>query len=108
MLAVSSLPAVSSSLHSFVIVAPPTAHFNTQEPCNVASYSRRGWCRAEVVSHASRRGFNNVYLATGKGGSDIELLGETEYDLKEAVKVFDGGERAKRANFEEDENTSHY
>ena len=40
MLAVNSLPAVSSSLHSFVIVAPEATHMNTLEVCSVETYNR--------------------------------------------------------------------
>ena len=88
MLAVNSLPAVSSSLHSFVIVAPEATHLNTNEVCNVETYNRRGWCRAEVASHASRRGFDNMYLATSI--DKIEEINDNEYNISEAVKVFGG------------------
>jgi len=88
MLAVSSLPAVSSSLHAFVIVAPSATHLNTSEECSVTSYNRRGWCRAEVTAHASRRGFNNMYLATSE--SDIQLVNDDEYNIGDAINIFQG------------------
>jgi len=88
MLAVNSLPAVSSSLHAFVIVAPSATHLNTSEECNVETYNRRGWCRAEVTSHACRRGFDNMYLATSE--SDIDLVNDDEFKISDAIKVFEG------------------
>ena len=96
MLAVSSLPAVSSSLHAFVIVAPTTPHLNSSEECNVETYNRRGWCRAEVTSHASRRGFNNMYLATSE--SDIDLVNDNEFKISDAIKVFRGDFTCCRLN----------
>tara|TARA_B110000305_G_C19357576_1_gene597706 strand:- start:109 stop:1353 length:1245 start_codon:yes stop_codon:yes gene_type:complete len=88
MLAVNTLPAVSSSLHSFVIVAPEARHMSTNEVCNVETYNMRGWCRAEVASHASRRGFDNMFLATST--DDIHHIHDNEYSLSETVKVFGG------------------
>jgi len=64
-LAILSLPAYASSLHAFVIAAPAAMHADHKVECNLASYKRRGWCRAEVFSHIARRGISNVYVATG-------------------------------------------
>jgi len=69
-LAILSLPAVASSLHAFVVVAPPATHCDTLEQCSLATYKERGWCRAEVLSHISRRGTKRMFLALG-GDSDV-------------------------------------
>jgi len=96
MLAVNALPAISSSLHSFVVVAPTANHFNTGDVCDVETYNRRGWCRAEVFSHASRRGFNHMYLATGV--DDIKKVSDKEFNISDAVKVFGGEYTCCRLN----------
>ena len=89
MLAVSTLPAVSSSLHSFVIVAPQAHHEKSGEVCNFESYKRRGWCRAEVASHASRRGFENMYIANCL--TKVKHIDELhDVEMSELVHVFSG------------------
>ena len=70
-LAISSLPAYAGSLHAFVIAAPFAMHADLNVECNLASYKRRGWCRAEVFSHVARRGTKNVYVA-GFNGGEVE------------------------------------
>ena len=78
-LAIMSLPAVASSLHSFVMVAPKANHADRKEDCSLATYKDRGWCRAELLSHVARRGRKQVYVAVGCGSHDIlplEKVGE--------------------------------
>ena len=59
-LAIHSLPAIASSLHAFVVIAPTTPHNDTNDDCTVDTYKRRGWCRAEG-ERAERSG-------SGEGG----------------------------------------
>lgn len=65
--AIQTLPAIASSLHSFVVVAPSTPHSDLKTNCDLDTYKRRGWCRAEVLSHVARRGTSELYIATEKG-----------------------------------------
>jgi len=92
-LAVHSLPAISSTLQSFVVIAPEAKHDSSGEICDLKSYSKRGWCRAEVASHVSRRGKTNVYI--GVGADNIKLIAEYENDqdgdlTSEMLDVFNG------------------
>jgi len=65
-LAIHSLPAIASSLHAFVVIAPTTPHNDTNDDCTVDTYKRRGWCRAEG-ERAERSGSGE-----GGGGGVVE------------------------------------
>eukprot|EP00929_Paragymnodinium_shiwhaense_P024884 TRINITY_DN1518_c0_g3_i1.p1 TRINITY_DN1518_c0_g3~~TRINITY_DN1518_c0_g3_i1.p1 ORF type:complete len:1853 (+),score=274.62 TRINITY_DN1518_c0_g3_i1:75-5633(+) len=64
-MAINSLPVYASLLQAFVIVAPNVKHFDTGQPCDMDSYQRRGWCRAEQLCHRARRGSRHMFLAEG-------------------------------------------
>ena len=88
-LAIKSLPSLASSLHYFVVVAPETTHADTCVPCDIQTYHKRCWCRAEVMSHWSRRGTKNMFYATADGLNPMCTDGITK-EFLEAVHVFDG------------------
>ena len=67
-LAIRSLAAYASSATYFVIVAPDTAHADLDDVCDLATYQRRMWCRAEQVCHSMRNGTEGMYLAAAKDG----------------------------------------
>lgn len=71
-LAIVSLPAIASILTFFVTICPEVEHKNTGEICDKASYHRRCWCRAEVMSHCARRGTRSMFYAVGTG-RDIQI-----------------------------------
>jgi len=70
--AIMSLPAVASTLHAFVVIAPEEAHHDNDVTCDLSTYKKRGWCRAEVMSHVSRRGTKNMFIGTGEQQRSVE------------------------------------
>ena len=80
-LAIHSLPSYSASLHAFVVVAPHALHEGAGVQCDSVSYQKRGWCRAEVLSHISRRGVESLFFAFSK--DEVALL-------KDAVLIDSG------------------
>mmetsp|Transcript_4917 Transcript_4917/g.10620 ORF Transcript_4917/g.10620 Transcript_4917/m.10620 type:complete len:959 (-) Transcript_4917:851-3727(-) len=88
-LAIISLPSFASIVDSFVVIAPDATHANTGISCGQDTYLTRAWCRAEIMSHWSRRGTTNMFWATADG---LELMapdGPTK-DFLKAVDVFGG------------------
>jgi len=88
-LAIKSLPSLASSLQYFIVVAPETTHANTCVPCNQATYHKRCWCRAEMMSHWSKRGTTNMFYCSAAGLEPMAPSGITKEFLS-AVHVFDG------------------
>ena len=62
-LAIASLPAYAAQSDAFVVVAPTTTHADLDTPCDFASYSLRGWCRAEVMSKVCGSGLANFFIS---------------------------------------------
>ena len=63
-LAVQTLSAYASCAAAFVVIAPEVCHADTGELCNLSSYQRRMWCRAEQFCHILRNGVDHMWLAT--------------------------------------------
>jgi len=99
-LAIASLAGYSSVAHAFVIVAPPVMHEDTGLLCDVRTYNRRMWCRAENLCHSMRNGTAYMWVATGTGAADIVKQADDEAFLWSNLRVF-GGE----ATMEEDKLT---
>lgn len=53
-LAIRSLAAYASSATYFIIIAPDTPHSDLDDVCDLHTYQRRMWCRAEQVCHSMR------------------------------------------------------
>lgn len=68
-LAIRSLAVYASSATYFVVVAPDTKHSDLDDTCDLSTYQRRMWCRAEQVCHSMRNGVENMFLAKGKPGA---------------------------------------
>ena len=88
-LAIISLPTFASIVDSFVVIAPDAKHADSGQYCGRASYLKRAWCRAEVMSHWARKGTSTMYWATDSG---LELMapGRVTEDFLNAVDVFGG------------------
>ncbi|KAL7516874.1 hypothetical protein ACHAWX_002366, partial [Stephanocyclus meneghinianus] len=88
-LAIKSLAVYASSATYFVICAPDTKHADLHDVCDLATYQRRMWCRAEQVCYSMRNGIGGMFLAKGKPGA-FEL-GPVEPDFfLESLHVFNG------------------
>eukprot|EP00584_Thalassiosira_punctigera_P003619 CAMPEP_0172534374 /NCGR_PEP_ID=MMETSP1067-20121228/6761_1 /TAXON_ID=265564 ORGANISM="Thalassiosira punctigera, Strain Tpunct2005C2" /NCGR_SAMPLE_ID=MMETSP1067 /ASSEMBLY_ACC=CAM_ASM_000444 /LENGTH=1089 /DNA_ID=CAMNT_0013319153 /DNA_START=394 /DNA_END=3663 /DNA_ORIENTATION=+ len=86
-LAIRSLAAYASSATYFVIVAPDTPHADLDDMCDLGTYQRRMWCRAEQVCHSMRNGTEGMYLGTGKT-SPLEPV-KSDF-FRESLHVFNG------------------
>lgn len=85
-LAIRSLAAYASSATYFIICAPDTPHADLDDVCDLATYQKRMWCRAEQVCHSMRNGTEGMYLADGK-----ESLVPVQSDFfTESLHVFNG------------------
>ena len=83
-LAIRSLAAYASSATYFIIIAPETKHADLDDTCDLGTYQRRMWCRAEQVCHSMRNGTEGMYLAAG------EDLAPVKNDFfVESLHVFD-------------------
>jgi len=87
-LAVSSLPTYVSLVDYFVICAPDAAHRDNGEQCNLETYSRRGWCRAEMLAKACSSGVRNMFICCGDG-RELKAYGREDFE-KISLKVFEG------------------
>jgi len=87
-LAIRSLAAYASSATWFVIVAPDTEHADLKDTCDLGTYQRRMWCRAEQVCHSMRNGTEGMFLAVGKGSGDLKRV-RNDFFL-ESLHVFHG------------------
>mmetsp|Transcript_17039 Transcript_17039/g.27534 ORF Transcript_17039/g.27534 Transcript_17039/m.27534 type:complete len:581 (-) Transcript_17039:161-1903(-) len=86
-LAIRSLAAYASSATYFVIVAPETPHADLDDICDLGTYQRRMWCRAEQVCHSMRNGTEGMYLGIGKKAPLEPVKGDF---FQESLHVFDG------------------
>mmetsp|Transcript_4705 Transcript_4705/g.13951 ORF Transcript_4705/g.13951 Transcript_4705/m.13951 type:complete len:497 (+) Transcript_4705:177-1667(+) len=86
-LAIASLPTFASCCQYFVVVAPDTTHQVTQCACDIHSYRRRAWCRAEIMSCWARNGKSDMCFSTNSG---LKPLAMEDEDLVEALDVFAG------------------
>eukprot|EP00804_Cyclotella_cryptica_P020261 CCRYP_015874-RB/>CCRYP_015874-RB protein AED:0.14 eAED:0.15 QI:553/0.71/0.62/1/0.85/0.75/8/0/1009 len=70
-------------------LCPETKHTDLDDVCDLATYQRRMWCRAEQVCYSMRNGTAGMFLAKGRPGS-IEF-GPVESDFFiESLHVFNG------------------
>jgi len=88
-LAINSLPALASSLQYFVVVAPDAKHADTCVPCNRATYHKRTWCRAEMMSHWSRCGSKSMFYCDSDGLQPMAPNGVTP-EFISSIQVFNG------------------
>jgi hypothetical protein len=90
-LAIRSLAVYASSATYFVICAPETKHMDLDDVCDVETYQRRMWCRAEQVCHSMRNGRSGMYVASGAGKDDKFEFKPVESDFFiESLHVFNG------------------
>jgi len=88
-LAIRSLAVYASSATYFVIVAPNTQHADLDHVCDLDTYQRRVWCRAEQVCHSMRNGTTGMFLAGGNPG-DLEFMPVKPDFFLESLHVFNG------------------
>mmetsp|Transcript_29112 Transcript_29112/g.58129 ORF Transcript_29112/g.58129 Transcript_29112/m.58129 type:complete len:1070 (-) Transcript_29112:185-3394(-) len=86
-LAIRSLAAYASSATYFIIVAPDTPHADLDDTCDLDTYQRRMWCRAEQVCHSMRNGTSGMYLAVRKDNALIPVISDF---FRESLRVFEG------------------
>lgn len=102
-LAIRSLAAYASSATYFIVCAPDVTHADLNDVCNLETYQKRMWCRAEQVCHSMRNGTNNMYLAItsrdkegsagedgGEGAPTTTCVAVDENFFRESLHVFDG------------------
>eukprot|EP00956_Cyclotella_meneghiniana_P026306 scaffold56498_cov62-Cyclotella_meneghiniana.AAC.1 len=85
-LAIRSLAAYASSATWFIIIAPDTAHADLDDTCDLDTYQKRMWCRAEQVCHSMRNGTDGMFVAAKKD----ELVPLKNDHFIESLRVFDG------------------
>ena len=86
-IAVAALPVYVSVTNLFIICAPDGVHQDTGLTCGLATYSQRGWCRAEMLSKAAGSGLSHILFCHGH--NQVQEL----RDLKEqchSFRVFEG------------------
>lgn len=88
-LAIRTLPIFASLASIFVIVAPTAVQEDTGLTCDLSSYKRRMWCRAESFAYFCQRGIENMYLAEEEG-QDMVLSPVAEEAIADTIQVFDG------------------
>ena len=86
-LAIRSLAAYASSATYFVIIAPDAPHADLDDTCDLATYQRRMWCRAEQVCHSMRNGTDGMFLAVRK---DEPISPIHDRFFSESLQVFNG------------------
>ena len=86
-LAIRSLAAYASSATYFIVAAPDTPHADLDDTCDLTTYQRRMWCRAEQVCHSMRNGTQGMYLAVQ---NDNPLVPVKPDFFRESLHVFDG------------------
>lgn len=84
-LAIRSLAAYASSATYFIIVAPDAPHADLGDTCDLGTYQRRMWCRAEQVCHSMRNGTERMFISTGNDLSPVE----NDFFI-ESLHVFNG------------------
>ena len=78
-MAVSSLPVYVSMVDIFIIIAPDATHRDTQALCGLSTYTRRGWCRLEMLAKACGSGFQHMYSVEGSGTS-LRRLSQQDFE----------------------------
>ena len=86
-LAIRSLAAYASSATYFVIIAPETDHADLDDQCDLDTYQRRMWCRAEQVCHSMRNGTDGMYLAIDDSSPVVPVANDF---FTESLHVFNG------------------
>lgn len=81
------MAAYASSATYFIIVAPDVPHADIEDTCDLVTYQKRMWCRAEQVCHSMRNGTEKMFLADGKHSP---LAPVTSDFFTESLHVFDG------------------
>jgi len=87
-LAINSLASYASIADAFVIVAPTVIHNNTGLECNVATYNKRMWCRAENLCHSLRNGIHDMWVVTSTD-SVAKLKDDAEF-MQSNLRVMQG------------------
>jgi len=88
-LAIRSLAVYASSATYFIVCAPDTHHTDLNDVCDLSTYQRRMWCRAEQVCHSLRNGTGGMFLAKGKPGA-FEFSPVQSDLFTESLRVFHG------------------
>jgi len=88
-LAIRSLAVYASSATYFVVAAPDTLHTSLDAVCDLDTYQRRMWCRAEQVCHSMRNGTESMFLAVSSHDNDVFLPVKPDF-FRESLHVFDG------------------
>ena len=65
--AVASLPVYVSQVDILAVCAPDALHSDTGAPCGLHTYSKRGWCRTEILAKVCSTGLDDMYLCAGDG-----------------------------------------
>ena len=63
--AVASLPVYVSQVDIFAVCAPDALHSDTGASCGLHTYSKRGWCRTELLAKVCSTGLDDMYLCAG-------------------------------------------
>jgi hypothetical protein len=87
-LAIRSLAPYASSACAFIVVAPSCQHKDLPSTCDIGTYQRRMWCRAEQVCYLMRNGPDNMYIGTGDDDEPFKRVDEAWF--REALLVFHG------------------
>lgn len=76
--AVKSIPAYVAACKLFLVNCPACRHHNTGAVCDLHSWQRRGWCRAELACRIlSTREATSVIVA--QGSSFVEYMNPTDW-----------------------------
>ena len=62
--AVQSIGLYAACTSAFIAVAPTCLHADNKVECNLSTYRRRMWCRAEILCHGLRNGSHEMWVAT--------------------------------------------
>ena len=90
-LAVSSLPVYAAYCDSFVVVAPTCTHHDSAQTCDTATYNKRGWCMAEMLSKVCGSGIVGMYYFKQTEGEDNRLVAMSIADLDHlSLRIFEG------------------
>ena len=65
-LAINSFVQYAANAHAFVMVVPPVVHRERMTTCDLSTYRRRMWCRAEQLSHFLKNGTSFMWVAAAE------------------------------------------
>ena len=85
-LAIHTLIAYASHASAFVVVAPPCRQREEGYMCDVSTYRRRLWCRAEQLCYVLRRGTERMWIASGV--DEISPLSQQQGWLDDNLHIF--------------------